>query len=207
MAISGRKAQGLVAILALSPGMAASRDRLAGLLWGDRADEQARNSLRQALVALKKELGDAGLDFLEAERDQVRLRADRVSVDAAEFEKLAGRAKWSKAAALYGGSLLDGVFVRDAAFEEWAAGERQRLADLAFEVFERVFEAASGPERLAAARRLLALDPLREVAHRAVMQALAASRRTRPGAAPVRNHAATCWRANWAPSHPRRRSD
>ena len=89
MAISGRKAQGLVAILALLPGMAASRDRLAGLLWGDRADEQARNSLRQALVALKKELGDAGLDFLEAERDQVRLRADRVSVDAAEFEKLA----------------------------------------------------------------------------------------------------------------------
>jgi adenylate cyclase len=49
------------------------------------------------------------------------------------------------------------------------------LADLAFEVHEQVYEAASGRERLAAARRLLALDPLRESAHRAVMAALAAA--------------------------------
>ena len=105
VAISSRKTQGLLAILALSPGLSAGRDRLAGLLWGDRADEQARNSLRQALAALRKELGDAGLDLLEAERDQVRLVAERVSVDAAEMARLAGEGKAGEAAALYGGAL------------------------------------------------------------------------------------------------------
>ena len=88
MAVSGRKAQGLLAILALAPGMAASRDRLAGLLWSDRGDEQARNSLRQALVALKKDFGEAGLDIVEAEREQVRLVGERVAVDATEMARL-----------------------------------------------------------------------------------------------------------------------
>ncbi len=173
--IASRKGQGLLAILSLSPGMAASRDRLAGLLWSDRGDGQARNSLRQALVALRKELGDGGLDIIEVERDQVRLVPERVAVDAAEMARLAGEARLAEAAALYGGALLDGIHVRDAAFEDWASGERQRLADLAFDVHERVYDAASSPERLTVARRLLALDPLREAAHRAVMQALAAA--------------------------------
>ena len=173
--ISGRKAQGLLAVLALSPGMVASRDRLAGLLWSDRGDEQARNSLRQALVALRKDLGDGGLDIIEAEREQVRLLGERVTVDAAEMARLVRDGKAAEAAAFYGGALLDGIHVRDEAFEEWAVDERRRLADLAFDVHERSYEAANGPERLATARKLLAVDPLRESAHRAVMEALTAA--------------------------------
>ena len=57
--ISAKKNRALLAVLALSPGMAATRERLAGLLWGGRPDEQARSSLRQSLAALRKELGDA----------------------------------------------------------------------------------------------------------------------------------------------------
>jgi DNA-binding SARP family transcriptional activator len=59
IAISAKKNRALLAVLALSPGMTATRERLAGLLWGDRPDEQARSSLRQSLAALRKELGDA----------------------------------------------------------------------------------------------------------------------------------------------------
>jgi DNA-binding SARP family transcriptional activator len=59
VAISAKKNRALLAVLALSPGMTATRERLAGLLWGDRPDEQARSSLRQSLAALRKELGDA----------------------------------------------------------------------------------------------------------------------------------------------------
>ena len=37
----GRKARALLAFLVLHPGKAISRERLTGLLWGDRGEEQA----------------------------------------------------------------------------------------------------------------------------------------------------------------------
>src|SRR4029453_8698194 len=79
--ISAKKNRDLLAVLALSPGMAATRERLAGLLWGDRPDEQARSSLRQSLAALRKELGDADEATLMVKEDAVRLCADTVGVD------------------------------------------------------------------------------------------------------------------------------
>jgi DNA-binding SARP family transcriptional activator len=42
-----RKDRLLLAYLAMSAGRPQSRERLAGLLWGDRGDSQARDSLRQ----------------------------------------------------------------------------------------------------------------------------------------------------------------
>jgi TolB-like protein len=76
--------------------------------------------------------------------------------------------------ALYRGDLLDGIAVRDPAFEDWLLVERERLRQL----FERALVAlmaqalaADDRERAAAAaRRLLLLDPLSEAAYRALMQ-------------------------------------
>jgi DNA-binding SARP family transcriptional activator len=48
-----RKTETLLTYLALVPGPH-SRDRLANLLWSNRSEQQARNSLRQALNAIKK---------------------------------------------------------------------------------------------------------------------------------------------------------
>jgi DNA-binding SARP family transcriptional activator len=45
----GRKSRALLAYLASRAGTRVSKSRLAALLWGDRADVQARASLRQAL--------------------------------------------------------------------------------------------------------------------------------------------------------------
>ena len=53
-----KKTKLLLAYLALPPGEAHPRQKLANLLWSDRGDEQARHSLRDALSALRKELGD-----------------------------------------------------------------------------------------------------------------------------------------------------
>jgi len=39
--LSGRKGRALLAILALSPGLSATRARLKGLLWGSRGEQQA----------------------------------------------------------------------------------------------------------------------------------------------------------------------
>lgn len=59
-AVPTRKAQALLAYLALFPGRAYHRDTLAALLWGGRPDAQARKSLRQTVYALRKALREAG---------------------------------------------------------------------------------------------------------------------------------------------------
>jgi DNA-binding SARP family transcriptional activator len=47
--LHSRPAQSLLAYLALSAGTAHRREKLAGLLWPDSDDDNARNSLRHAL--------------------------------------------------------------------------------------------------------------------------------------------------------------
>jgi TolB-like protein len=173
--ITGRKTKALLAILAASPDFSTVRDRLIALLWSDRGDQQARNSLRQALVSLKRELSAHGLDILETDRDRVGLRADRVAVDASEFERLAAAGKVADAAALYRGRFLDGFAVRDAAFDAWVDGERRRLEERALQVYDDVLKSAPPGEQVGLARRLLAIDPLRESSHRLLMQALTAA--------------------------------
>ena len=51
--VSSKKNRALLAILALAPGHQATRERLCGLLWSDRGEEQARGSLRQSLAVLR----------------------------------------------------------------------------------------------------------------------------------------------------------
>ena len=49
-----KKAEALLAFLALHPGQMHARDKLAALLWGDVSDERARHSLRQVLLTLRQ---------------------------------------------------------------------------------------------------------------------------------------------------------
>ena len=49
IALPTRKAEALLAYLALQPDARHTRDKLAGLLWGGHTDEQARLNLRQCL--------------------------------------------------------------------------------------------------------------------------------------------------------------
>ncbi len=175
--VPGRKERALLAFLAMPPGELRSRDKLAGLLWSERGDKQARDSLKQVILKLRKSFDFVRPQPIRADRESVTLDGGAVTVDVAEFERLIGEGTpeaVARATALYRGDLLDGFDVRDSAFDEWLLLERQRLRDLAREALARLLarHMASGAhdEAGAAARRLLALDPLREVAHRALMQ-------------------------------------
>ena len=83
-------------------------------------------------------------------------------------------ASLAQATEIYRGELLEGIAIRDPAFEDWLLIERQRLGQL----FERALAglmaqalAAGDRERAAeAARRLLQIDPLSEAAYRTLMQ-------------------------------------
>jgi len=79
--VQGRRARAVLAYLTLAPGQTASRDRLAGLLWGDRGDAQARASLRQCLLELKGVLTEAGTDALVANRESVSLAPGALRCD------------------------------------------------------------------------------------------------------------------------------
>jgi TolB-like protein len=170
---AGRKVRALLACLALSSGTAWPREKLMALLWSDRGDEQARASLRQALAEMRRVLGH--FSAVRTEHDAISLDPALVAVDALEFERLAKAGKWEEAAGLYRGPLLDSHGVRGDAFEDWVRVERTRLHDLAVGVLERLAGSQSAEAALAAAQRLLVLDPAREETHRLLMRLYAAA--------------------------------
>jgi TolB-like protein/DNA-binding SARP family transcriptional activator len=164
----GRKIRALLACLALSPGAGWSRGQLTALLWGDRDEEQARGSLREALVKLRRCMGEPSP--LQASRETVGLDPAVVSVDAVEFARLARAGDVERAADLYRGELLEGLTLPDGGFEDWRVVERTRLHDLAVDVLSRFLASQSGEPAVRTAQRLLQLDPTREEAHRALMR-------------------------------------
>jgi TolB-like protein len=165
---TGRKIRALMACLALSPGKPWPREKLMALLWSDRAEEQARASLRQALAELRRALGEPSP--LRTEHDAVNLDPAMIAVDAVAFERHAKARELDEAAALYRGPLLDAHGVRDDAFEEWLAVERGRLHDLAVDVLDRLAASQFGDAAIETAQRLQQLDPAREETHRLLMR-------------------------------------
>jgi DNA-binding SARP family transcriptional activator len=169
----GRKAQGLLAILALNLGATLPRDKLSALLWSDRDESQARGSLRHALAELRKVLADLDPAPLIADREMARIDPDTVEVDAVTFERLIDEdtvEALATATELYRGDLLDGFDGRDAEFEVWLRTERERLRGRAGEVLTHLLDQQVGSDAIDTARRLLTLDPLNEATHRALMR-------------------------------------
>ena len=178
--VSAPRHRGLLAYLAMQPTYAETRERLATLLWSDRPDKQARQSLRQLLLTLRQELEPAAIDVLRVERDRVGLDPALVSVDVRDLLALAQldpAQEIERAAETEYGIFLDGVSLDSEGFEEWLRGERARVEAAAAQMFLRSAErhdaAGHGAPAVRAAERLVALDPLRESAHRLLLRLLA----------------------------------
>jgi DNA-binding SARP family transcriptional activator/predicted Zn-dependent protease len=152
----------LLAVLALSD-RPYSRDALAEMFWGDEDDERARHSLSDALSHFRRLLGR---DVIAHRRTEVMLAEDvRLNVDALQLAAACAERDWARAVELYGGPLLDGIFVtRSARFEEWLTRERERYARLFTRACEAqclgLARARRGDECAALARRWLAAAPL-----------------------------------------------
>src|SRR5689334_5578792 len=85
--LSNRKDRLLLGYLSLQSGRPVSRDKLAGLLWADRGEDQARGSLRQSLAALRSACGEDADAILLAGRDSVSIKPAGLDVDVAIFER------------------------------------------------------------------------------------------------------------------------
>ena len=173
----GRKAQMLLAFVALNVMRPVSRERLAGLLWDEHDDRRARHCLRQCLMELRRLGEQVGGDLIHADKDTVALALPIEGVDGLAVERLAreGTADALRAAAaLCTGALLPEAEIGAEGFDTWLAGERARFARIAAGVFARLAalcEAQGDWDGVAStAERWLALDPACEEAHRSMMR-------------------------------------
>ena len=174
--ITGKKSRALLAILALSPNKTMSRERLVGLLWADRGQEQARNSLRQTLAVLRRELGPNGSGLLQSHDEALALPTETVTVDALQLvqESTSEDLEILRAvAALYQGDLLANLAFYEASYTDWLDNERTLLKPSLLKLFERLAQLETGQARIDVAQRLVALDSLREASQRILMRALA----------------------------------
>src|SRR5262249_3705363 len=161
--IPRKKAQMLLAYLAMHPRQSHLRDKLATLLWDDTPAEQARLSLRQALFAIREALP---FDPTLLDGDHIAFAIEAVTVDVGEFEQVARShdpGDLERAAALYQGDLLEGISPGSALFEEWLRTERERLHELALEVLAKLLahqmKLDTAEPAIQTALRLLSLDP------------------------------------------------
>jgi DNA-binding SARP family transcriptional activator len=179
VSISAKKSQALVAYLSVKPGQRVSRDKLALLLWSSTGPEQARQSLRQTLSTLRKELAALAHDakLLIEENDLLGVEETLVEVDAASFESLVGagtETALAEAIKLYRGDFLDGFYINEDRFDQWVLGERDRLHRMALRAHTHLIELQSRrgalDDAIVTAQQSLRIDALQEPVHRALMR-------------------------------------
>jgi DNA-binding SARP family transcriptional activator len=163
----------------LNSGTAHPRDKLAGILWPDSSEANARANLRRALYQLRRALETAGAtrDYLLS--DDLSVAFDRSAayrLDTATLEqKLDERAApeaFIQAVAAYAGELLPGYY------DDWVVLERERLQAV-FErkmqaLLDRLGAAQRWPDVLEWAGRWIATGQVPEPAYRSLMLAHAA---------------------------------
>ncbi len=129
------------------------RERLAQLLWPDSEPASARNTLRQRLFQLRRQLG---VELVEGHA--VLALADGVAHDLADSDELLGGQDAGASGAL----------------AEWLASQREqrrgRMRLALAELCEMSEQAQDWPGALLHAHELLALESLSEEAHRCVMR-------------------------------------
>lgn len=169
--IPGRPAQTLLAYLMLHPRTAHRREFLAGMLWPEADEENARGNLRTWLWQLRKALEDAS-DLIVSDRVSIAFSPQEpfwLDVEAVTQPEAPTTPLNSLETAIshYGGDLLPGLY------EDWVLRERDRI----FAIFElkiqRVLNQLLVEERwsdgVVWCERWLALDPVSEPAYRDLM--------------------------------------
>ena len=173
-----RRRLALLAVLASQGQRGVSRDRLLLLLWPETDEARGRNNLKQALHALRRDLGPA---LLVAGSHDLFINPAIVTCDRGDFEAALADGDLARAANLWAGPFLDGFHPGGMSeeFERWLDDERARLSLAYRETLSVLAARADEAGDPAAAvhwwRRLVASDPLNGRAALGLVRALAAS--------------------------------
>ncbi|HUF00757.1 MAG TPA: BTAD domain-containing putative transcriptional regulator [Anaerolineales bacterium] len=178
-----RKALALLGYLALERG-GHSRESLSALLWPDTSQSNAFKNLRQILWEIQKTVGEG---WLMTDQGKVGLRDEaRIWLDVHEFKSrlVESRAQQdlplriallTDSARLYRNHFLTGFSLKDAhPFNDWAFAEsedlRHKFSMVLSQLSEDYCAMGQAGQAIPHARRLVALDPLNEAAHRQLME-------------------------------------
>jgi DNA-binding SARP family transcriptional activator/predicted ATPase len=190
------KSRALLAYLAVERDRPHRRESLAGLLWPDQADQDARRNFRQALFNLRQALADDETrPLLCVDRNDVQLNpAADLEVDVVTFTHLTETCdhhrhrrvdncrpcvlRLEQLLKLYRGEFLAGFSLDDSTlFEEWLLLKREWLHSRAVEALITLahYHERRGEYDQARryAQRQVQVEPWREEAHRQLMRLLA----------------------------------
>ena len=178
IAVRSRKGVGLLACLALARGKPVGRDQICALLWSDRQKPQARASLRQLLVDLRRDFGQAGEVFDTASDGAISCNETDVQSDIGDFQRFRqadDRQTLERIFALRRGQFVEGLAPEEPAFADWIEDHRRTLDALWCEATARLLRVLErdGDYRrgLEIAGQVLSVDPLCELAHRSIISA------------------------------------
>lgn len=176
LATPGPKALALLGCLATAPDLRAGRTRLVELLWAEASSTPAaRHALRQCLVRLRSQLGDAA-KVLIADENAVWLNPDLVSLDLAEIRsalQTGAHKAIPELSLMVRGRFCAGLDVGIAEFEAWLRDRQREYDQLCAELHGKaaaiLAERGKGPAAIAAARRRLECEPFQDDAHAALI--------------------------------------
>ncbi|MGH7615157.1 MAG: BTAD domain-containing putative transcriptional regulator [Gemmatimonadales bacterium] len=170
-----RKPLALLALLAANR-RGISRDKVIAYLWPESDTEHARNTLKQACHALRRDLHpDLFLGTIE-----LRLNPNVITSDVGNLEDALDRGEPAQAIAAYAGPFLDGFYLASADdFERWVEETRAAIKKRVGEALDALATQAASSGNVQAAvqwwRRRAALDPLSARAATGLLRALIAA--------------------------------
>lgn len=170
VALQNRKSLALLAYLSTRESQSESRERLAGLLWGDSSEEKARGSLRQTLSRFRE---TAAVDLIDSNRLDIGLSSGALVTDhrdilsALEAGHLDERLLVTSRIC---SSFLEGYEDIDSGFRNWVMVYRQGLEDKFMRLLEvQMSNAGDAVAQRNVATAILNIEPTHEPAARAAM--------------------------------------
>ena len=172
--VRSAKSRALLAYLALDG--KSSRAELAGLLW-QREQQQARASLRNALLALRTDLG-LHAALVQSDRAQIWLHPHQVTLDVDEISNSTG----SQLLTLWRGSFLKDLLLQDSPpWHEWIQRQSDHFSTLYLEraltLAHQALRSGNAQQAERLAERMLEIDPLSEAAAGLLVQSYRQSNR------------------------------
>ncbi|MEP6473532.1 MAG: AAA family ATPase [Gemmatimonadota bacterium] len=172
--LAGRRRElALAAFLAFRAPRPCQRAELASLLWESSDDARARQSLRQALLELKRILGDA----IRVDSEQISIDPDLLTLDVQQLSRATDEGRLADAVDLWQGDFLPGMDdVGGEAFRAWLEAERQSARQVIVgaltQLVERSSTSGDWPLAIQWSERWVTLFPLDERANRWLIEAL-----------------------------------
>lgn len=170
-----RKPMALLAIIAGAAPRPLSREHATALLWPESDEDRARNSLRQAVFQIRKDLGEEVL--VSDASGALSLDPEQIHVDLWAFREALENNRLDAAVAAYGGPFLDGYRTPGGSeLDHWVDGTRRELTLSYIEALDALGTRARAEGRYDEAvrlrRALVVANPLSSRAARSLLEAL-----------------------------------